>query len=304
MDPQELRSKLGGVIAFPITPFKADDLSLDIDGYRTNVAEMLEYDLCALVAAGGTGEMYSLTPDELIAVVKATVEESKGRMPVIAGVGFGGGLSVELAKEAEKAGADGLLMFPALLPQRGLRGPAALLPQHRPRDQSRLVHLFARLGQAKPGTGGPARRRGAQPRRTQGRPGRHSHLPAHHGAAGGPSALDWRHRRRHGAGLLFDRDSDLHILHRHHRAAPIVAATRARFDGRQRQPAQADDQLRSAALRIAGAAQGVRGHHDERGDEHPGQGRRSGAPAAPARSGKGRGTRSRSCSKPTSPSCR
>ena len=133
MDPQELRSKLGGVIAFPITPFKADDLSLDIDGYRTNVAEMLDYDLCALVAAGGTGEMYSLTPDELIAVVKATVEEAKGQMPVIAGVGFGGGLSVELAKEAEKAGADGILMFPPYYPNADFEG---------------LLHYYRNIGRA------------------------------------------------------------------------------------------------------------------------------------------------------------
>ncbi|MEZ5367280.1 MAG: dihydrodipicolinate synthase family protein [Bryobacterales bacterium] len=133
MDPQELRSKLGGVIAFPITPFKADDLSLDIDGYRTNVAEMLEYDLCALVAAGGTGELYSLTPDELIKVVKATVDEAKGQMPVIAGVGFGGGLSVELAKEAEKAGADGILMFPPYYPDADFEG---------------LLHYYRNIGRA------------------------------------------------------------------------------------------------------------------------------------------------------------
>ena len=40
MDRQELRSKLGGVISFPVTPFKKD-LSLDIDGYRTNMAGLL-----------------------------------------------------------------------------------------------------------------------------------------------------------------------------------------------------------------------------------------------------------------------
>lgn len=122
MAPDELRKKLGGVIAFPITPFKADDLSLDIDGYRTNVAEMLEYDLCAIVAAGGTGELYSLTPEEITQVTEASVAEAKGKVPVIAGVGFGGGLSVELAKAAEKAGADGILMFPPYYPNADFEG--------------------------------------------------------------------------------------------------------------------------------------------------------------------------------------
>ena len=82
MAPEELRSKLGGVIAFPVTPFKEDDLSLDVDGYRTNVAELLKFDLCALVAAGGTGELYSLTPDELVQVVEATVAGAQApRLP-------------------------------------------------------------------------------------------------------------------------------------------------------------------------------------------------------------------------------
>ncbi len=122
LGPDELRKKLSGVIAFPITPFKQDDLSLDVEGYRANVAEMLNFDLCALVAAGGTGELYSLTPDEITKVVEATVAESNGKMPVIAGVGFGGGLSVELAKSAEKAGADGILMFPPYYPNADFEG--------------------------------------------------------------------------------------------------------------------------------------------------------------------------------------
>ena len=123
MDPQELRSKISeGVIAFPITPFKADDLSLDLDGYRKNVEEMMKLPLTALVAAGGTGEMYSLTPDEHAQLVKATVEVSGGRTPVLAGTGFGGGLSVELAKSAQEHGADGILMFPPYYPNADFEG--------------------------------------------------------------------------------------------------------------------------------------------------------------------------------------
>src|SRR5260370_39835736 len=52
MDPNELRARFSGVIAFPITPFKKD-LSLDSDGLRENLAQLLEHPVCAVVAAGG-----------------------------------------------------------------------------------------------------------------------------------------------------------------------------------------------------------------------------------------------------------
>lgn len=122
-DIKELRHDLReGVIAFPVTPFHAKDLSLDLDGYKKNVEEMMEYPLAALVAAGGTGEMYSITPEEQVALVKATVEIAGGKIPVIAGAGFGGGLSVQMAAQAEKHGADGILMFPPYYPGADFEG--------------------------------------------------------------------------------------------------------------------------------------------------------------------------------------
>ena len=121
MTPSELRSRLEGVIAFPVTNFNSD-YSLDIDGYRTNVAEMVKFPLCAVVAAGGTGELYSLTRDEHRQLVEATVAEAGGKTAVLAGVGFGGGLSVELARQAQDAGADGILMFPPYYPNADFEG--------------------------------------------------------------------------------------------------------------------------------------------------------------------------------------
>jgi len=83
MDPLELRSKLAGVIAFPITPFKGD-LSLDVAGLRDNLDRLLAHPVSAIVAAGGTGEMYSLTPAEHLEVIRATVAATRKRVPVIA----------------------------------------------------------------------------------------------------------------------------------------------------------------------------------------------------------------------------
>ncbi|MBI2948814.1 MAG: 5-dehydro-4-deoxyglucarate dehydratase [Verrucomicrobia bacterium] len=115
MEPNGLRSKFSGVISFPVTPFKAD-LSLDVEGLRKNLRHLLQHPVCAVVAAGGTGELYSLTPAEHLAVVKATVEETGGKAPVIAGVGFGQQLAVELAKQSAVAGASGILAFPPYYP--------------------------------------------------------------------------------------------------------------------------------------------------------------------------------------------
>jgi 5-dehydro-4-deoxyglucarate dehydratase len=116
MDSNELRAGFSGVIAFPITPFKSD-LSLDTDGLRQNLDRLLAHPICAVVAAGGTGEMYSLTPAEHLEVIRVTVEAAQGRVPVIAGVGFGQRLAVELARAAAAAGADGILAFPPYYPQ-------------------------------------------------------------------------------------------------------------------------------------------------------------------------------------------
>jgi 5-dehydro-4-deoxyglucarate dehydratase len=116
MEPEELRAEDGGVIAFPVTPFR-DDLSLDIEGLRHNLARLINHPVCAVVAAGGTGEMYSLTPSEHAQVVETTIETVSGRTPVIAGVGFNQALAVEMAKRSASAGVDAILALPPYYPQ-------------------------------------------------------------------------------------------------------------------------------------------------------------------------------------------
>ncbi|MBI3679406.1 MAG: 5-dehydro-4-deoxyglucarate dehydratase [Acidobacteria bacterium] len=106
-----LRDKLRGVLGFPVTPFK-QDLSLDLEALGSNVFEMAKHAFCGIVAAGGTGEMYSMTPPENMEVVRRTVAVVNGRMPVIGGVGFNARIASEMAHEMEKAGADALLVMP------------------------------------------------------------------------------------------------------------------------------------------------------------------------------------------------
>ncbi len=138
MTPEELKNRLGGVITFPITPFN-DDLSLNIEGHRTNVAEMIEFPFCATVAAGGTGEMYSMTPDENFEIIKSTIEEVNGKIPVLAGVGFNQVQAVEMAKKAEEAGADGILCFPPYYPNADREG---MLNYYRAIGEATKLGLF------------------------------------------------------------------------------------------------------------------------------------------------------------------
>jgi 5-dehydro-4-deoxyglucarate dehydratase len=115
MPPNELRQRLRGVISFPVTPFKAD-YSLDLDGLRRNLRSLLRHPVCAVVAAAGTGELYSLSPAEHLAAVKATVEEVNDRVPVLAGTGFNPTIAAELARQAAVAGVSGILAFPPYYP--------------------------------------------------------------------------------------------------------------------------------------------------------------------------------------------
>ncbi|MGY5044735.1 5-dehydro-4-deoxyglucarate dehydratase [Streptomyces sp. 900105755] len=112
----------GGVLSFPLTSFRADG-SLDVDGFRAYVAGRLAAAPGALFPACGTGEFFSLDEEEYRQVVTVAVEEAGGRVPVVAGIGYGWAQAVRFARVAEEAGADALLVLPHYLvaaPQDGL----------------------------------------------------------------------------------------------------------------------------------------------------------------------------------------
>ncbi|TAM78776.1 MAG: 5-dehydro-4-deoxyglucarate dehydratase [Acidobacteria bacterium] len=122
LSPEELRTRLRGLFSFPVTPF-TESLEIDLPRYREHVAWMAEGKPAALFVCGGTGEFFSLDLAEFQHLVKAAVDETSGRLPVIAGVGYGTQLAISFVKAAEDAGADGLLVLPPylLLPeQQGL----------------------------------------------------------------------------------------------------------------------------------------------------------------------------------------
>jgi len=125
MTPQEMAAKIGsGLLSFPVTPFKAD-FSFDEATYRTNMDWLCGYEVAGLFAAGGTGEFFSLTPTEVAQIVAVAVDETNGRVPVLAGTGYGTAIAREIAVAAEKAGADGLLLLPPYLTHSEQAGLAA-----------------------------------------------------------------------------------------------------------------------------------------------------------------------------------
>ncbi|GAA3503609.1 5-dehydro-4-deoxyglucarate dehydratase [Streptomyces prasinosporus] len=103
-----------GPLFFPVTAYGADG-AVDLDTYRTHVRRGVEAGAAAVFACCGTGEFHALTPEEFESCVAAAVEAAEGRVPVVAGAGYGTALAVRYARLAGRAGADGLLAMPPYL---------------------------------------------------------------------------------------------------------------------------------------------------------------------------------------------
>jgi 4-hydroxy-tetrahydrodipicolinate synthase len=92
-----------------VTPFKNG--SLDEEAFRKLVNWQIAEGTTGLVPVGTTGESPTLSHDEHHKVVEWCVQEAKGRVSVIAGAGSNSTTeAVELARHAEKAGADAVLV--------------------------------------------------------------------------------------------------------------------------------------------------------------------------------------------------
>ena len=92
-----------------VTPFQPD-FSLDDAALRKLVQRQLNAGVDFLVPCGTTGENPTLTRREHLRVVEITMEEASGKVPVLAGAGgYNTQEVIELARELESLGADGLL---------------------------------------------------------------------------------------------------------------------------------------------------------------------------------------------------
>ena len=124
MTPDALKSQIGsGLLSFPVTAFDADNRFAP-KPYGEHIEWLAEYPAAGLFAAGGTGEFFSLRPAEVVAAVKAA-KAAAGDMPILSGCGYGTAMAVDLAREVEAAGADGILLLPHYLTEATQEGIAA-----------------------------------------------------------------------------------------------------------------------------------------------------------------------------------
>jgi 4-hydroxy-tetrahydrodipicolinate synthase len=92
-----------------VTPFRSD-LSLDEEALRRLVRRQIHGGVHFLVPCGTTGESPTLSGKEHLRVVEITLEEAKGKVPVVAGCGgYNTAEVAELARELEAMEVDGLL---------------------------------------------------------------------------------------------------------------------------------------------------------------------------------------------------
>ncbi len=124
MNPQELKSILShGLLSFPVTDFNAQG-DYHRAGYIKRLEWLAPYGASALFAAGGTGEFFSLTGDEYSEIIKTAVDTCETSVPILAGVGGPTRQAIQMAQEAERLGAKGLLLLPHYLTEASQDGVA------------------------------------------------------------------------------------------------------------------------------------------------------------------------------------
>jgi 4-hydroxy-tetrahydrodipicolinate synthase len=116
-----------------VTPFRKDQ-SLDEETLRKLVRRQIQAGINFLVPCGTTGESPTLTRAEHLRVVEITIQEAKGKVPVLAGAGgYNTAEVIELARELQNMGADGIL---------------SVTPYYNKPTQEGLIQHFKAIAQA------------------------------------------------------------------------------------------------------------------------------------------------------------
>lgn len=104
-----------GVYPAATTQFK-EDLSIDLAQSQRVIDNLVKDGVHGIIAMGTCGENNSLDPAEKQTLLRAVTEVVAGRVPVVTGVSeFDTRRAVAFAKDAKKAGADGLMVLPAMV---------------------------------------------------------------------------------------------------------------------------------------------------------------------------------------------
>ncbi|OZI64503.1 dihydrodipicolinate synthase family protein [Bordetella genomosp. 11] len=103
-----------GVFPAVTTKMKADQ-SLDHDAIAAGLERLIANGVGGVVMMGMVGENASLAPEEKLTVLRIAKETVKGRVPIVSGLAeTTTAAAARYAKEAERIGVDGLMVFPAL----------------------------------------------------------------------------------------------------------------------------------------------------------------------------------------------
>ncbi|RZL86607.1 MAG: dihydrodipicolinate synthase family protein, partial [Variovorax sp.] len=104
-----------GVFPAVTTQFR-EDMSVDVEATQGVQDALVRDGVNGLILMGTCGENNSLDGDEKRTILKAAVEVVAGRVPVLTGVSeFDTRRAVAYARDAEKLGADGLMVLPAMV---------------------------------------------------------------------------------------------------------------------------------------------------------------------------------------------
>lgn len=104
--------KIQGIVAYPVTPFTADD-KVDLPKLELLVERLVTGGAHAIAPLGSTGESAYLDNDEWDAVAETSIKATAGRVPTVVGVSdLTTRDAVRRARFAEKAGADVVMVLP------------------------------------------------------------------------------------------------------------------------------------------------------------------------------------------------
>jgi 4-hydroxy-tetrahydrodipicolinate synthase len=126
---EQIKNKIKGVFAFPITPFRKSSSSIwkteiDEEGIRKNARFIAEHKLHGVVPCGGTGEFYSLSLEEYKSVVEITYQEIGNKSFVVPMVGHNMNMAVKMSQCASEIGCSAVVVFPPTMsggfPEEGL----------------------------------------------------------------------------------------------------------------------------------------------------------------------------------------
>jgi 4-hydroxy-tetrahydrodipicolinate synthase len=118
-----MAARFGAVVTAMVTPFRQDH-SLDLEGAQRLARHLLEHGTDSIVVAGSTGESPTLSHREKLDLFRSVIEAASREGKVICGTGtYNTAETIELSREAQELGADGLLVvtpYYSKPPQRGL----------------------------------------------------------------------------------------------------------------------------------------------------------------------------------------